>query len=74
MIIKFPDFRKALDFVNKVGEIAKEQGHHRLIGLRYRQEIPLIEQPRDISTFFIRIQFGFPFPLVLIFQRKGTTF
>jgi len=25
---KFPDFRKALDFVNKVGEIAEEQGHH----------------------------------------------
>ncbi len=25
---KFPDFRTALDFVNKVGEIAEEQGHH----------------------------------------------
>ena len=25
---KFPDFRKALDFVNRVGEIAEEQGHH----------------------------------------------
>jgi 4a-hydroxytetrahydrobiopterin dehydratase len=24
----FPDFRKALDFVNKVGEVAEEQGHH----------------------------------------------
>jgi len=28
---KFPDFRKALDFVNKVGEIAEEQGHHPII-------------------------------------------
>ena len=25
---KFPDFRKALEFVNKVGEVAEEQGHH----------------------------------------------
>jgi 4a-hydroxytetrahydrobiopterin dehydratase len=25
---KFPDFKKALDFVNKVGAIAEEQGHH----------------------------------------------
>ena len=25
---KFPDFRSALAFVNKVGEIAEEQGHH----------------------------------------------
>ena len=25
---KFPDFRRALDFVNKVGEVAEEQGHH----------------------------------------------
>jgi len=25
---KFPDFVKALDFVNKVGAIAEEQGHH----------------------------------------------
>jgi 4a-hydroxytetrahydrobiopterin dehydratase len=24
----FPDFREALDFVNQVGEIAEEQGHH----------------------------------------------
>jgi 4a-hydroxytetrahydrobiopterin dehydratase len=24
----FPDFRQALDFVNKVGAIAEEQGHH----------------------------------------------
>ena len=24
----FPDFRKALDFVNRVGEVAERQGHH----------------------------------------------
>ena len=24
----FPDFRQALTFVNRVGEIAEEQGHH----------------------------------------------
>ena len=24
----FPDFRQALDFVNRVGAIAEEQGHH----------------------------------------------
>ena len=28
---KFPDFRKALDFVNRVGAIAEEQGHHPVI-------------------------------------------
>jgi 4a-hydroxytetrahydrobiopterin dehydratase len=25
---KFPDFRQALTFVNKVGELAEQQGHH----------------------------------------------
>jgi 4a-hydroxytetrahydrobiopterin dehydratase len=25
---KFPDFKQALDFVNKVGVLAEEQGHH----------------------------------------------
>ena len=25
---KFPDFREAIDFVNRVGEIAEQQGHH----------------------------------------------
>ena len=24
----FPDFRRALDFVNRVGEVAEQQGHH----------------------------------------------
>ncbi|MEK6635149.1 MAG: 4a-hydroxytetrahydrobiopterin dehydratase [Planctomycetota bacterium] len=32
---KFPDFRKALDFVNRVGEIAEEQGHHPVITLTW---------------------------------------
>jgi 4a-hydroxytetrahydrobiopterin dehydratase len=25
---KFPDFKEALDFVNRVGTLAEEQGHH----------------------------------------------
>lgn len=25
---KFPDFRQALDFVNKVGAVAEQEGHH----------------------------------------------
>ncbi|HIJ99628.1 TPA: 4a-hydroxytetrahydrobiopterin dehydratase [archaeon] len=25
---KFPDFKTALEFVNNIGEIAEEQGHH----------------------------------------------
>ena len=29
--LKFPDFLKALDFVNQVGTIAEEQGHHPII-------------------------------------------
>jgi 4a-hydroxytetrahydrobiopterin dehydratase len=24
----FPDFRKALEFVNRVGEVAEQEGHH----------------------------------------------
>jgi 4a-hydroxytetrahydrobiopterin dehydratase len=24
----FPDFRKGLDFVNRIGRVAEEQGHH----------------------------------------------
>ncbi|HUJ80953.1 MAG TPA: 4a-hydroxytetrahydrobiopterin dehydratase [Candidatus Acidoferrales bacterium] len=27
-LYKFPDFRQALAFVNKVGALAEEQGHH----------------------------------------------
>jgi len=25
---RFPDFKQALEFVNRVGEVAEEQGHH----------------------------------------------
>ncbi len=32
---KFDDFRQALDFVNEVGELAEEQGHHPDIYLGY---------------------------------------
>ncbi len=31
----FEDFRQALDFVNEVGELAEEQGHHPDIFLSY---------------------------------------
>lgn len=31
----FPDFRKALEFTNKVGELAEEEGHHPDILLSY---------------------------------------
>ncbi len=27
-VFKFPDFKQALDFVNRVGGVAEEQGHH----------------------------------------------
>ncbi|PYV27214.1 MAG: 4a-hydroxytetrahydrobiopterin dehydratase [Acidobacteria bacterium] len=27
-VFTFPDFRQALDFVNRVGELAEQQGHH----------------------------------------------
>lgn len=32
---KFPDFRTALDFTNKVGEVAEQQGHHPDILLKW---------------------------------------
>ncbi len=32
---KFPDFRKALGFVSRVGELAEEQGHHPDISLAW---------------------------------------
>src|SRR5262249_20259846 len=38
----FPDFRQALDFVNQVGAIAEEQGHHPNILLTWgRAEITI---------------------------------
>jgi 4a-hydroxytetrahydrobiopterin dehydratase len=39
---KFPDFKQALDFVNRVGVLAEEQGHHPDILLTWgRVEITL---------------------------------
>lgn len=32
---KFPDFKKALEFTNRVGKIAEQQGHHPDIFLTY---------------------------------------
>ena len=32
---KFPDFRKALEFVNRIGELAEQQGHHPDIALSW---------------------------------------
>ena len=38
----FPDFRQALDFVNRVGAVAEEQGHHPNILLTWgRAEITM---------------------------------
>jgi 4a-hydroxytetrahydrobiopterin dehydratase len=34
---QFPDFRSALAFVNKVGELAEEAGHHPDIDIRYNR-------------------------------------
>ncbi len=34
---KFADFRQALDFVNRIGEVAEEQGHHPDIFLTWGQ-------------------------------------
>lgn len=39
---KFPDFKSALEFVNRVGDLAEEQGHHPDILLAWgRVEITL---------------------------------
>lgn len=32
---RFPDFRTALEFVNRIGEVAEEQGHHPDIALAW---------------------------------------
>jgi 4a-hydroxytetrahydrobiopterin dehydratase len=34
-LYKFPDFKSALDFVNRVGALAEEQGHHPDIALAW---------------------------------------
>lgn len=48
---KFPDFRKALDFVNRVGEIAEQEGHHPVITLTWgRVEIKIYTHKIDGLT------------------------
>ena len=49
----FPDFRNALDFVNRVGEVAEQQGHHPDILLAWGNEtcvdarsLPAVYGPR----------------------------
>lgn len=34
-IYKFKDFKEALDFTNRVGDLAEEEGHHPVIVLSY---------------------------------------
>jgi 4a-hydroxytetrahydrobiopterin dehydratase len=34
-LYKFPDFKSALDFVNRVGALAEDQGHHPDIALAW---------------------------------------
>lgn len=36
---KFKDFKKALDFTNKIGELAEEEGHHPTITLTWGKVI-----------------------------------
>lgn len=53
---KFPDFRGALKFVNRVGELAEEQGHHPDIFLAWGKvetwhtpNVPCLIRPRASS-------------------------
>ena len=36
-VFKFKDFRESMDFVNRVAEIAEEQGHHPDIHINYNR-------------------------------------
>ena len=48
---EFPDFRKALTFVNRVGEVAEQQGHHPDILLAWgRAEITVFTHKIDGLT------------------------
>ncbi len=48
---EFPDFRKALAFVNRVGEVAEQQGHHPDILLAWgRAEITVFTHKIDGLT------------------------
>jgi len=44
----FPDFKKALEFVNKIGEIAEKQNHHPNISFTYGK-VELIIFSHDID-------------------------
>ena len=47
-LIKFPDFKTALEFVNKVGEIAEQEGHHPDLSLSWgKVEITLFTHAID---------------------------
>jgi 4a-hydroxytetrahydrobiopterin dehydratase len=48
---EFPDFRKALAFVNRVGEVAEQQGHHPDILLAWgRAEVTVFTHKVDGLT------------------------
>ena len=48
---EFPDFRKALAFVNRVGELAEQQGHHPDILLAWgRAEVTVFTHKVDGLT------------------------
>ena len=60
--ISFPDFASALDFVNKAGAIAEEQGHHPDILLRWgndeQQRRSLPRLARDTVASFALSEAG----------------
>ena len=50
----FPDFQTALDFVNRVGAVAEQEGHHPDLHLgwrtRGRKDLRMIVSPRVILS------------------------
>lgn len=45
---QFPDFKTALEFVNKIGAISEEEGHHPDLGLSYgKVEVTLYTHALD---------------------------
>ena len=45
---RFKNFREALDFVNRIGEVAEEEGHHPDIGLGWgRVEVTVLTHAID---------------------------
>ena len=41
-VFDFPDFKTALDFTNKIGELAEDIGHHPDIALSYGQVVVIV--------------------------------